>query len=155
MGNGVRRRGQKLWAQGKPQRWPLVAIKQCKFIHNNSDTGELMREALFLFALRTCRHVVHLVGVMTADERPALVMEYCCRGSLDSFLRRQCLQGQPVSWRVKARMLNHVALGIHAVHELGVLHCDIACRNVLIGRNLTCKIWFELKCVCVCVCVCV
>eukprot|EP00043_Microstomoeca_roanoka_P018869 m.205920 g.205920 ORF g.205920 m.205920 type:complete len:1594 (+) comp16900_c2_seq3:384-5165(+) len=122
-------------------RQPLpVVIKQNKFLSNPTDTDLLMSEALICQLLLGCSYIVQIIGVVTSHDRSAIVFEYCHYGALDDFLKSKCLAGQPMSWRVKARMLSHIGLGLHAIHERQIIHCDLACRNILVSNNLVCKI---------------
>ena len=59
-----------------------------------------------------------------------MVSLFCTNGSLESFLRTNDLN--PV---VEAKMLMDIAAGVLHLHCEGVIHRDLASRNVLVGEN--------------------
>jgi eukaryotic-like serine/threonine-protein kinase len=75
-------------------------------------------------------NVVAALGCAAHGDRVYLVMEWCALGSLDHYLRSV---SRPLSEKLK--ILLDAARGIAHLHAVGVIHRDIAARNVLIGHG--------------------
>ena len=63
-------------------------------------------------------------------EEPCLVLEYVPLGSLDKFLEKNQVEVTESLW-----MSVHIARGMAYIHSLGILHNDLAARNVLMTKN--------------------
>lgn len=73
-------------------------------------------------------HVYH-VGVLP-DGRPFFTMEYLSGGRLDRFCARSRL-----SIEDRIRLMADVCNGVHRLHELKLIHCDIKPGNILIAEE--------------------
>ena len=94
-------------------------------------------ELAIMTQLRSPR-VARFYGVVTTDTTfLGLVMEYCAGGSL-----RACLDGE--SGKVTADLQRvwglDVALGMAHLYSQGVEHRDLKALNVLLTRDLRCKV---------------
>lgn len=101
-------------------------------------------------ALRPHPNVVTILGVCMQVDDPFIVSEYLDGGSLANLL----LDGSiPISSEVALQMCADIASGVSHVHNEGILHCDLASRNVLVSPKkngtYTVKVRFrELKLIC-------
>ncbi len=73
-------------------------------------------------------HVYH-VGDLP-DGRPYFTMEYLSGGRLD----RYCARGR-LSIEDRIRLMAEVCNGVHRLHELKLIHCDIKPGNILISED--------------------
>lgn len=116
-----------------------VAVKQLKFLPNVGDQTHLVREMVAMARLTGKPFVLQALG-LTSETPIALVMEYCCYGSLDALLRQAFLVDRPLTWALKLRMATQAARGLVAIHEAGIVHNDLAARNCLVTTNFVCKL---------------
>eukprot|EP01118_Nematostelium_gracile_P020294 TRINITY_DN9803_c0_g2_i2.p1 TRINITY_DN9803_c0_g2~~TRINITY_DN9803_c0_g2_i2.p1 ORF type:complete len:218 (+),score=38.62 TRINITY_DN9803_c0_g2_i2:395-1048(+) len=75
-----------------------------------------------------------------SQDQKLMVMEYCNLGSLKDYLYEN---GRSMDQQKLIQMLMDIASGMNYVHSLGILHRDLACRNVLVSGlkdNVTLKI---------------
>ncbi len=93
------------------------------------------RECRLLASLRH-RNVARLVGVCAAGNSssalPSTVLEHSSQGDLYSFLRRSSATSMIVPLRRLADLLAQVADGMAYLSGRGVVHSDLAARNVLL-----------------------
>ena len=93
------------------------------------------RECRLLASLRH-RNVARLVGVCAAGSSssalPSTVLEHSSQGDLYSFLRRSSATSMIVPFRRLADLLAQVADGMAYLSGRGVVHSDLAARNVLL-----------------------
>ena len=90
--------------------------------------------------MRLGRHpcLVNLLGVCTAKPPERLVLEYLPGNSLESFLNGSGgAQLRPPDYLL---ITHRIALGMQALAARGVIHRDLACRNILVGEQLTIKV---------------
>ncbi|CAD6185877.1 unnamed protein product [Caenorhabditis auriculariae] len=116
----------------------VVAVKSLlKDSANLSNLKEkLLAEARIMLSLRH-ENVVEICG-WAIDKQPFMVLiEYMESGSLDSFLI-QNFEGSNKSLLLKFAF--EAAKGLHYLHEMLVLHRDMAARNCLLSSDLTLKI---------------
>jgi len=93
--------------------------------------------------MQELRHpnIVLLLGVTL--EPPAIVQEYCSRGSLYGVLRRHGAAGAPpLAWRVRLQMALGAATGMCYLHGCrpAVLHRDLKSPNLLVDRHWRVKV---------------
>jgi hypothetical protein len=110
-----------------------VAVKR---LINEADYRELRKEAANLVFLKH-RNVVELLGV--CYKPPALVTEFMERGSLFEYLQDKSV---PITWKQKISFARDIAAGMNFLHTTTppVLHRDLKSANVLLNKDLTCKI---------------
>jgi len=91
-------------------------------------------------------HVAKMAGVVVAENDGnscvyGMLLEYYPQGDLRSLLRRNLKLGTPVERSRKERWAAQIVHGIMAIHDVGVLHGDLKCGNVVIdGRANVCII---------------
>ncbi len=138
--------------QSAKWRGTLVAIKLPEKIVGTDlqqVEAELLKEALAMNKVRAHKHVLPLMGV-TSDPI-GLMMPLAEGGSVDALLvngpsepsaggaQRLATGRHTTTWRHAVRIMADAALGIAHLHAEGVIHRDIAARNVLLdaaGRGL-------------------
>lgn len=103
-----------------------VVIKKVE----ESDQAVFMREAEIWFKL--CHpHVVVMLGACHLQNQQAFVCEEATE--LKTYLRKG---NQHQAWRT----LHEAALGITYLHRCSIVHCDLKCNNLLVGRDGKLKI---------------
>eukprot|EP00043_Microstomoeca_roanoka_P013002 m.126863 g.126863 ORF g.126863 m.126863 type:complete len:842 (-) comp15645_c1_seq3:1805-4330(-) len=116
-----------------------VAVKMCHEHATSVDIRALLKEAAYMAQFQGHANVVTLIGVVTRGQPVCLVMEYCEHGSLDSYLRTT-FQRLQLSVSSKIRMGMDILEGMCFISSKGAIHRDLACRNILVTLNFTCKI---------------
>jgi serine/threonine protein kinase len=76
-------------------------------------------------------HVVAVHDVLWQDGSWVLVMDYYPGGSLASLLSGRSAVPPPVAASIGVQLL----AALRAVHEAGVVHCDVKPANLLLGRD--------------------
>eukprot|EP00056_Hartaetosiga_gracilis_P013539 m.225186 g.225186 ORF g.225186 m.225186 type:complete len:1405 (-) comp13859_c2_seq8:3644-7858(-) len=107
----------------------LVAVKTLHSEDNVESQTELMREAAFMAQLQ-CDYIVKLHGVCTFGGPMMMIMEYCEHGSLQVFLRVDDME-----YSMKVQILSDACAGLKYLEEIGIVHRDIASRNVLLSSS--------------------
>lgn len=85
-------------------------------------------------------HIIKLFDVHKSPRHYYLVMEYCPGGDLTSYIRSK--RG-PLSEEVASKFLFDLALGLHALQKLNLVHRDLKPQNLLLtskDENATIKI---------------
>uniref|UniRef100_A0A0N4ZRX5 Tyrosine-protein kinase n=1 Tax=Parastrongyloides trichosuri TaxID=131310 RepID=A0A0N4ZRX5_PARTI len=99
-----------------------------------NQINEIMKEARIMRRLNH-PNVIKMYGVAADDEPLMLIMELCCHGALDSYVKNNKL-----SLKLKLYLAYGAALGLAYLHDIRILHRDVALRNCLVGENEQCKI---------------
>ena len=90
------------------------------------------REARILNTLIGNEFVVGILDSNIYAANPYIILEYCKHGSLQSWVEKRPLLGHnDVS---VAHVIQHAAIGLHAIHNLGGVHRDIKPANLFIGE---------------------
>ena len=101
---------------------------------------ELEKEVGIMARLRH-PNIVLLLGVVRSP--PAIVEEYCARGSLFSVLQRHTKPGVPaLEWRVRLQMALGAAAGMCYLHNCAppVIHRDLKSPNLMVDRYFRVKV---------------
>ena len=118
----------------------FVAVKQIAS-HLAADPkfmDRFRKEAQILARLGTDQASVVQIYELIEDARGLfIIMEYVEGQTLDVLMSRQ--QG-PMPTQATLEIIWHLAVGLRAVHERGIIHRDIKPANVLVGVNRKCKI---------------
>ncbi|OQR69412.1 tyrosine-protein kinase SYK-like [Tropilaelaps mercedesae] len=77
-------------------------------------------------------NVVSLIGFLQTDKNWCFVMEFASLGSLSRYLKD--IVGGPLEIEQSRRLVGQLAHAIFCVHQMGFLHRDISCSNVLLVK---------------------
>ena len=117
-----------------------VAVKQVRSsVVASTGVDKVMAEVRVMMSLNMKHHInlVHLVGVcMDCQPDLYLVVEYCPHGSLEDALLKTSgdLYKQLRALPVRRRLALDIASGMEVLHKTGILHGDLAARNVLLRK---------------------
>jgi hypothetical protein len=95
------------------------------------DSTKKGTTTMFLTELEAYKRLDELQGAIV----PNLYRSYLMSGFLFSFVLQDC--GQPISPSQFREFYEQIVSGLKAVHQKGVLHGDIALRNILIDSTST------------------
>src|SRR5262249_33966394 len=116
----------------------VVALKMV-LSGSHADPKELVRflaEAEAVAAIEH-PHVVRVFGYGEHDGRPFMALEFCAGGSLAGYLKaspeRQRGEADPLSPAEAAALVENVARGVQAAHDLGIVHRDLKPGNILLA----------------------
>jgi len=116
--------------------WRLQKVAAKKLLEDSlSENGEdFAKEAELLMALRPHKNIVQFLGVIL---RPlCIITEYLPRGSLFQLLESE----HPMDYVLLLKFANDIVAGMVHLHSEGVIHRDLACRNLLLDESGTVKI---------------
>src|ERR1700722_18559645 len=79
-------------------------------------------------------NVVHIYGITKDSKRNDLmmVMQYAKHGNLRQKLNRDF---NSLDWGNKLKILHDIAKGLRHIHEVGLIHRDFHCGNILNGDD--------------------
>lgn len=97
--------------------------------HSAAATAGFRKEVEIWFQLYH-PHVLRLFGACHVGQK-FLVSEFAAHGQLDTYLHAQGRDRLRIVWQ----KLFEAALGLLYLHERGVVHCDLKCNNLLVGRD--------------------
>jgi len=114
-------------------------VKQMK-PKNKDDaesTAKFLKEADIVKNLRNHENVCSIFGVCTNPEYPiCIVLEYVSGGSLQTALSDKKIQ---MTGPRLIQFAKQICSGMSHIHKENLLHCDLACRNVLVAPQGTRK----------------
>ncbi|BDA50369.1 probable leucine-rich repeat receptor-like protein kinase PEPR2 [Coccomyxa sp. Obi] len=118
-----------------------VAIKRLKD-QSPEQQRAFLKEMSILRACRGSRYIIPFVGASLLPGNTILAMDYMDNGNLWDALPRIGRTGKHIfQWHQRGkRVAYEVALGLHFLHELRVVHLDLKSSNVLIAADGTAKI---------------
>lgn len=97
----------------------------------------LNQEAKVMSMIKSHRNIVKFIGVCSDASSLGIMMEFCPRGSLSAFLRRNTA---PLSPYELFKFAYGVLEGMIVLHHGGLLHRDLAARNVLLDERMFAKV---------------
>lgn len=127
----------------------LVAVKGVKEGAGVKERQDLLRELAIMQHLGQHPNVVTLLGCCTQQEPHYVIMEYVMFGKLLTFLRDHRTRHnyynfssdtEALTSRDLTRFACQVATGCEYLQGRGVIHRDLASRNILVDHNKVCKI---------------
>ncbi len=114
-----------------------VAIKKLKLAtYTEESLKELKREAEIMANVRS-NHLVQLKGVCLETPNFCLVMELMPKGSLDSLLYNL---KQDLPWSLRYQLAADIGVGLHNLHQQGILHRDLKSMNILLTNDNRAKL---------------
>ena len=128
----------------------VVCMRRAKEGISKEEDIELKLMMQILRKLQRHKNILKLVGISGyRDERPKYVLEYACYGQLHTYLEACKLMDATnklvqrygmISLDFKDSCVKQIAAGMKYLEEEGFVHGDLAARNILVTRHLTCKI---------------
>ncbi|GBB86855.1 hypothetical protein RclHR1_01330009 [Rhizophagus clarus] len=116
-----------IWKNQNNQVCP-VALK-C-FYNSQDMTAELLKEVESHVLLNSSAHIVHCYGI-TKNLRSKdfmMVMEYAENGTLRQYLNNNF---NSLNWIQKLHNLLSIVRGLKAIHQIGLIHNNLHCSNIL------------------------
>ena len=122
----------------------FIGAQQDEMTQTSSDLDkaldELEKEVGIMTQLRH-PNIVLLLGAIRSP--PAIVEEYCVRGSLHTVMQRHKKPGAPeLTWRVRLQMALGAAAGMCYLHSCSpsILHRDLKSANLMVDRYFRVKV---------------
>ena len=115
-----------------------VAIKQYAAQDFSEQTkNEILKEAKVMATASTqSDYLVRLRGIVLEKPHYSLVMEYMPGGDLFHLLK----SSQAFTWTMRYRISLDMTIGLHHLHQRGILHRDLKSLNVLLNMNFRAKL---------------
>ncbi|XP_043512020.1 insulin receptor-like isoform X1 [Frieseomelitta varia] len=116
-----------------------VAIKTISKTASPREKNEFLNEASVMKNFSTF-HIIKLIGVVSIENPPFVVMELMENGDLKTYLRRiRDTHLVPDACRIM-RMAAEIADGMAYLESKKYVHRDLAARNCMVSKDLVCKI---------------
>jgi len=107
-------------------------VAAMKRIGNETNLSkDLLSELLILSKLKPHPNLLLFYGIVTIDDRVHFLSEFCEKGSLDALHKKEDFTAKERFWQVVGGVLS----GLAAFHQSGLVHRDIACRNLFLKAN--------------------
>ncbi|CAL7939518.1 unnamed protein product [Xylocopa violacea] len=116
-----------------------VAIKTISQTASQREKNEFLNEASVMKNFSTF-HIIKLIGVVSIENPPFVIMELMDNGDLKTYLRRiRDTHLVPNACRIM-RMAAEIADGMAYLESKKYVHRDLAARNCMVSKDLVCKI---------------
>lgn len=131
-------------ARQKDGKESFVAVKQLKYRAGLGDRErlELIGEIEIMKSVNSHPNVIKLIGYCIDEYEPILViMEHAENGKLQTYLR-DCRSNRKkiITSRELIKFSYHIAKGMEYVSAQGIIHRDLASRNILVSKDRVCKV---------------
>lgn len=102
------------------------------------EVGLCTLEEVSIHASIDCPYICTYKDSFIEGEKLYVIMEYCEKGDLASYLERQVgvMLNESRIWKIALQIL----CGLHYLHKKGIIHRDIKPRNIFLTRNWVPKI---------------
>jgi serine/threonine protein kinase len=117
-----------------------------KTLTNQSKSAayDFINEATLMHSLKKHMFLVEMMGLCMEAGKYSVVMEFCPRGNVESFLRSRMSERKSKAPKLGGytlfKLMYGIALGMEHLSGQGVCHRDLAARNVLLDERLFPKI---------------
>eukprot|EP00049_Salpingoeca_infusionum_P016215 m.328808 g.328808 ORF g.328808 m.328808 type:complete len:620 (-) comp16034_c3_seq18:142-2001(-) len=111
-----------------------VAVKTLRQGSSQDDTLEFTHEAEIMQTL-SHKNVLKLLGVSTSEAPMMMILEFVAFGNVRHFLQRCIATKLHVTSREQLHICHQLAIALEYIHAQGIVHMDIAARNVLLGSQ--------------------
>ncbi|KAK3612089.1 hypothetical protein CHS0354_031159 [Potamilus streckersoni] len=146
-GKVIQARAQNITGNGK---WELVAVKTYRPSSTDAEKEDLFQELEIMRKIPPHQNVVKLLGFCASKGPLLIILEHVSHGSLLSYLRK-CRPSSRTSIDSSASFLQprskdlcyfalHIAKGMTHIADIGIIHRDLATRNILLSKDFVCKI---------------
>ena len=113
-----------------------------KFASSGNHSDEVLKQEIAIIR-HICNHgpnpaIVACLGLVQDDGMLGLVLEHCTRLDLQSIVKRS--ETSKFSAADLTRFAHQVAKGLGFLHQIHVLHRDLALRNIVVMEDWTVKI---------------
>eukprot|EP00045_Choanoeca_perplexa_P009819 m.96017 g.96017 ORF g.96017 m.96017 type:complete len:547 (+) comp15040_c0_seq1:195-1835(+) len=116
-----------------------VAVKMCRADNKHEDELEFAREAELMCELDH-PNVVTFIGACLEHKPWLLVLEFMSYGNLKSVLQSCLGRKLQLESREMIYMCRQLAEALAYIHAQGLVHMDLAARNVLVGSDCLIKL---------------
>ncbi|XP_021768993.1 receptor-like cytoplasmic kinase 176 [Chenopodium quinoa] len=127
-------------APAKPRSGMVIAVKR---LNHEGFQGhkEWVTEINYLGQLRH-PNLVNLIGYCIEDEHRLLVYEFMPRGSLENHLFRRSSYVEPLSWKLRMKIVLGAAKGLAFLHspKIKVIYRDYKPSNILLDSDFDAKL---------------
>jgi hypothetical protein len=132
----IRKLGEGAFGEVLLAEWNGVEVAVKIFKNATKEAAEdFKHEAVMMAKVAHHPHVVRFIGAAFKDGSIAMVLALCSGGSLLSALEKKKLDAA-----AKTRILRETASALSFLHSLGIVHRDIAARNVLLDGHGVAKL---------------
>mmetsp|Transcript_1032 Transcript_1032/g.1661 ORF Transcript_1032/g.1661 Transcript_1032/m.1661 type:complete len:837 (+) Transcript_1032:83-2593(+) len=107
----------------------MVALKIPK--HCNAFSTDDVRELNALMDLRKHPNLLDFIGVVSIKKKACVMTAFCEKGSLDKLHHKIDM----VQEKRFLEIVRDVCSGLQALHEIDMIHRDVACRNLLMKSD--------------------
>lgn len=113
-------------------------VKKFKIENGDVSLRDFLSECNAMEAVRH-PYIVMFLGAVTKSKNYSIILEYCDRGSLWSYLQNQ---ENTISWEDRKRFAMEIAQGVLYLHSCTppILHRDLKSLNIFLDKHLTIKI---------------
>jgi len=119
----------------------LIAIKKVRTeeerILYNEEYEEFLCEGKIMLQLKRHPNIIRVEWICISRDTPAILMEFAPKGTLKEYLA-SCRENLPFD--LILNLVKGIASGLAVLHEIGVVHRDVAARNILLGEDLVPKV---------------
>lgn len=100
----------------------------CEAISNSPD--EIQTQLTILNLLGKCPEIITFHGLSEVDRTKVMVFEWASNGNLREFYTKN-----NISWTAKLQFVRDIFNGLYFIHESGIFHHDVQCRNILVSKK--------------------
>lgn len=125
----------------------FVAVKKLNVQSGQEQQAkdEILKEIEIMKRVNEHPNVIKFLNTCVEPTKVLLIMEYAENGTLQSYLRKcrytkDVVGGDSVTSKELVKYSYHVAEGMNYIASKGIVHRDLATRNVLLSKNNVCKI---------------